>query len=426
LVQSIKTYIDSAKAIRDAINKNLKSEKWVEVSAFPESPLIYCRDLRNNLAKEIKALRKQDITRQIKQLQEELQLLKDRQQLSQNLSSIEEAVLNLKWTDKAQEPKRNLNPQRVTLKQKALANELVGKGFMEKFKEECEILGLNNPPLKINITGSDAITRRNLAIGRGDVTLALPSEVLSEGEQTAVAMADFLTEIALNNSPIGIIFDDPVNSMDHLRKEKIAKRLVSEASKRQVIIFTHDVIFTHHLAEEAVKLGVDKIQFKACTISVGSDRVPGYVDKMVFPHVYYEKETEKLAETHLTEAKHLTGDSQKDKLVLGCGALRAAYEHLIQEQIFNDVVKRWREPIRATSLSQVYFNPEINDSIVEHFEKLSQYVDSHFHSREFQEAPLTTDFLEEEIRTFQEIKKKYSQEADKYRKEKSTKKKVFS
>jgi hypothetical protein len=111
---------------------------------------------------------------------------------------------------------------------------------------------------------------------------------------------------------------------------------------------------------------------------------------------------------------------------LGCGALRAAYEHLIQEQIFNDVVKRWREPIRATSLSQVYFNPEINDSIVEHFEKLSQYVDSHFHSREFQEAPLTTDFLEEEIRTFKEIKKKYSQEADKYRKEKSTKKKVFS
>jgi len=426
LLERIKTYIDSAKAIRDATIKNLKCEKWEGLLALSESPQSLCRDLRNKLAKEIKVLRKQDVTKQMKLLEEELQLLKDRQRLSQDLSSIEEAVLNLRWIDKAQEPKRNLNPQRVTLKQKALANELVGKGFMERFKEECETLGLNNPPLKINITGSEAVTRRNLAIGQGDVTLPFPSEVLSEGEQTAVAMADFLTEIALNKSPVGIIFDDPVNSMDHLRKEKIAKRLVVEACKRQVLIFTHDVIFTHHLAEEAVKLGVGKIQFKACTISVGSDCAPGYVDRMVFPHVYYEKEAEKLAEEYLVEAKKLTGNAHMEKLELGCGALRAAYEHFIQEQIFNDVVKRWREPIRATSLSQVYFNLEINDSIVEHYEKLSRYEKGHSHSAKFHETPLTMIVLEEEIRIFKETEKKYKQEADKYRKDKSGKKKIFS
>jgi|GEM_PF-1093695 len=426
LVQRITTYIDSVKAIRDAVINNLKSEKWIELSAFPESPQGLCKDLRNKLAKEIKVLRKQDVSKQIKQLEEELQLLKDRQQLSRNLSSIEEAILNLKWIDNAQEPKRNLNPQRVTLKQKSLANELVGKGFMEEFKEECAALGLNNPPLKINITGSEAVTRRNLAIGQGEIVQPVPSEVLSEGEQTAVAMADFLTEVALNKSPIGIIFDDPVNSMDHLRKERIAKRLVAEACKRQVIIFTHDVIFTHHLAEEAANLGTDKIQFKACTISLGSDCAPGYVDRMVFPHVYYEKEAEKLAEAYLVEAKQLTGNAQIEKLELGCGVLRAAYEHLIQEHIFNDVVKRWREPIRATSLSQVYFNPEINDSIVEHFEKLSRYEKGHSHSAEFHEGPLTTNFLEEEIRIFKETEKKYKQEADKYRKDKSSKKKIFS
>jgi len=147
---------------------------------------------------------------------------------------------------------------------------------------------------------------------------------------------------------------------------------------------------------------------------------------MVFPHVYYEKEAEKLAEAYLVEAKQLTGNAQIEKLELGCGVLRAAYEHLIQEHIFNDVVKRWREPIRATSLSQVYFNPEINDSIVEHFEKLSRYEKGHSHSAEFHEGPLTTNFLEEEIRIFKETEKKYKQEADKYRKDKSSKKKIFS
>lgn len=427
LVEQITTYTNTARGIRDSLVKNLQSGEWEAVSELPESPVLLCRSLREKLAREIRMLRKQDISKEKEALEVELQLLRDRQRLSQIITSVEEAVINLKWIDKSHEPKRSLTPQRVTVKQKALTNELMGKGFKGRFEKELEFLEIGSLPVKVNITGAEAVTRRNLAVGKDDVSPPEPSKVLSEGEQTVVALADFLTEINLNEAPIGIIFDDPVNSMDHIRKEKIANRLVIEACKRQVIIFTHDVLFTHHLAEEAAKLGADKVQFKACTVSVGVDKAPGYIDKMTFPYVHYEKESEKLAEAYLNEAKQLSGDAQTEKLELGCGALRATYEDFIQQHIFNDVVRRWREPIKAIALAQVYLCEEINDIIVEQYERLSRYEKGHSHTPEFHEVPLNISILEEAIRIFRETKKRFNQEADKYKKIKSeAKKKVFS
>ena len=62
------------------------------------------------------------------------------------------------------------------------------------------------------------------------------SEILSEGEQRAVALAGFLTEVNEFKTGHAIIFDDPVSSLDLERKNQIAKRLVEEAKNRQVII----------------------------------------------------------------------------------------------------------------------------------------------------------------------------------------------
>jgi energy-coupling factor transporter ATP-binding protein EcfA2 len=68
-------------------------------------------------------------------------------------------------------------------------------------------------------------------------------DVLSEGEYRCVALAGFMAELATNNSHSGIIFDDPVSSLDHLHREAIAKRLAEEGRSRQVIVFTHDLPF---------------------------------------------------------------------------------------------------------------------------------------------------------------------------------------
>ena len=53
-----------------------------------------------------------------------------------------------------------------------------------------------------------------------------------------------------------IVIDDPVSSLDRDRGLKVAARIAAEAQKRQVIVFTHDLIFFNDLCREADDLGV--------------------------------------------------------------------------------------------------------------------------------------------------------------------------
>lgn len=54
----------------------------------------------------------------------------------------------------------------------------------------------------------------------------------------------------------GMILDDPVSSLDDQRKGHIARRLIEEASSRQVIVFTHDLGFVTDLQSLAEWAGV--------------------------------------------------------------------------------------------------------------------------------------------------------------------------
>ena len=76
---------------------------------------------------------------------------------------------------------------------------------------------------------------------------------MSEGEKTCVALAAFLTELATATHKSTLIFDDPVCSLDHRWRKKVAERLVDEAANRQIIIFTHDLIFVNDLKNIATE-----------------------------------------------------------------------------------------------------------------------------------------------------------------------------
>ena len=82
-----------------------------------------------------------------------------------------------------------------------------------------------------------------------------PSAVLSEGEQRAIAIASFLAEIKLGKGRGGIVFDDPVSSLDHRRRWEVAERLVLESKERQVLVFTHDIYFLAILEQKSDAIG---------------------------------------------------------------------------------------------------------------------------------------------------------------------------
>src|SRR5882672_2522851 len=76
-------------------------------------------------------------------------------------------------------------------------------------------------------------------------------EIFSEGEHRCVALAAFLAELVTSKQYLGIVFDDPMSSLDHIHRKAVAARLVEEAEHRQVIIFTHDLAFLYEVRREA-------------------------------------------------------------------------------------------------------------------------------------------------------------------------------
>ncbi len=368
-------------------------------------------------------LRLNDPNALIQALLLEQQLLNDRKRLADQYEDVVAAVGEIKWVTKANQCVRGFATiQRdVTSKQKILATELVAQGFIARFIENCTALKLVLP-VQFRFAGDAGTTDRKIEIANAGVTGIDPSRVLSEGEQTAAALADFLAEIELNGACAGVVFDDPVTSMDHVRKESIAQRLVDEASRRQVIVFTHDILFTNYLATAAEEKAV---AFAGRTIWRDDVDAPGAIDRLAFPHEHYEGAAHDRAKKHFELARTLMGDPQRDALEKACGSLRTAYEDFIQKKLFNNVVRRWRENI-AFTLDKVFFDEGIAIRVHNRMVALSRYIDAHSHSPDFHEVPLTLEVLVSELDQFNSIKSDYSKAHKEWEKAKPKATSVFS
>ncbi|MFW8584112.1 AAA family ATPase [Rhizobium beringeri] len=123
-----------------------------------------------------------------------------------------------------------------------------------------------SPTLKIGLARKSGQTKASFQTSTGTALAKLTSEILSEGEQRALALAAFFTEVTVTEGSGPIVIDDPVSSLDRDRGLKVAARIAEEAKSRQVIVFTHDLIFFNDLCREADDRGI-----KTATIGLFSD-----------------------------------------------------------------------------------------------------------------------------------------------------------
>lgn len=172
------------------------------------------------------------------------------------------------------------------------------------------------------------------------------TQVLSEGESRALSLAAFMTELSTAPMRSAIIFDDPVSSLDHVWRERIARRLVEEASDRQVIVFTHDLLFVRLLLDESVRQGVD------CAHQyLRRNGQPGLSSESLPWHVM--RVTDRIGRLrdlwHRAEKSHRTNDFEayegqaRDLYAL----LREAWEQAVGEVLLNDVVERYRPSVQT-------------------------------------------------------------------------------
>ncbi len=424
LEADIVAHVEGYRLVVEALTQAAANESNPRLSLLEYDPITErVRALVERLQQDNVKLRLNDPMALIQALLLEQQLLNDRKRLADQYEDVVAAVDDLKWAAKANQCLRSFQfTQRdVTSKQKALATELVAQDFIARFTENCSALRLVLP-VQFRFAGDAGTTDRKIEIANASVTGVDPSRVLSEGEQTAAALADFLTEIELNGACAGIVFDDPVTSMDHVRKESIAQRLVDEASRRQVIVFTHDILFTNYLATAAEEKGV---AFAGRTVWRDDADAPGAIDRLAFPHEHYEGAAHDRAKKHFGAARTLAGDPQRDALEKACGSLRTAYEDFVQKKLFNNIVRRWRENITFT-LDQVFFDEDIAIRVHERMAALSRYIDAHSHSPDFHEVPLTLEVVASELAQFEGIKSDYSKARKEWEKARPKAATIFS
>ncbi|MGI4748347.1 MAG: AAA family ATPase [Janthinobacterium lividum] len=310
--------------------------------------------------------------------------------LSQLLSDIEQFVEDAIWVERAAGPaRRSLNTSTITRKEAELFRKVVAGGYRSRLSTECEKLNCMLP-IEFKTEGQKGQTFRSISMRGGHS----PNEILSEGEQRAIALADFLTEVGLNTANAGIILDDPVTSQDHFRKSHVARRLVEESQYRQVIIFTHDLVFLTMLAAEAAE---QSAQMLSHWIERDSEGQPGQIALDDSPAVTPQYRDTKKSKVTLAEARAAVGSKRVKLVQRGMGELRRTLEEIVPHHLLKQVVNRWTDRVMVTALKKINLDHILVADIIFVYEDLSKFIEGHSHTEETTGAPPEPNDLEKRI-----------------------------
>ncbi|MDE3740532.1 AAA family ATPase [Maribacter polysaccharolyticus] len=328
-------------------------------------------------------------------LKAEIAELKDRKLLSEHKQEVLTVITNLLSRKIIDDNRNQFNTNSLSVKTTQARQELVAQDFQDKFT--AELTGFRKQHLGVSLSffsqqGSSRI-RQNVA--NQDI-----NKVLSEGEQKTIALCEFLTELQLDTTVAPVVFDDPVNSLDHLIIQDVAKRLVDLSKERQVIVFTHNVIFfnaffgwqVHTLYKNNTDFKF--YQVKSTTEQTGllSDGAP--INRL---STYRGKVS--------TICNNGIGDRDENEVVVdGYDFLRTTLELLVSKKIFQDVVDRYRPNLKMTLFPAIKGHKieEHKAEIDSIFGRASGYIRAHSHPEEHY-APPTLNDLKSDFERFKVI-----------------------
>lgn len=346
----------------------------------------------------ITKLQENDPTADIKKLQDSITYLNHKEKLEQHITGIETYVTNLKWAATATKAKGKISKRKITDKEKELSGKYFNEAYVNAFNEECKSL---NCEIGIDIThtGSAGTSYRQLFLKGKE-----PSKILSEGEQKIISLADFLAEMKLSEITCGVIFDDPVTSLDDERKSRIAKRIAEEATKNQVIVFTHDLVFVSTLISVCSELKIDHV----CHWIEKRGDTPGYVFLNNAPSYEKQYRNSEIPKSHYVEAnKADCQPAQREYLIKSAFTeLRTCYEVLVINDLFKNVVQRFNERVSVDSLKDVCFVDVLVDELLNNFGQCCRYMEGHTHSDKYAYQKPTIENLNFEINRYDDIRTK--------------------
>ena len=393
--------LDVAVTAKERILERLQDntdEGWVELAAVDISIVRSLATMKRN---EANAIDVDTFRKNLASVKKKLQECEGLQKLGVVKEEIVSEIERRKRVALLTSKKREASTAPVTRQSSTLAKNYVTKTVSEHFLYEANNLRLEHVVLSDPKGVKGAIRQIPALKGTSD---ASTMQVLSEGEQTAAGLAGFLTEVYFDESKSAVVFDDPMSSLDHQRRSNAAARIVELAQDRQVIVFTHDLIFLAELVKRARYLSVKVHQQ---TIQRDGSKQPGQITGK-FPWKANDTDArigilktdlDKIAATRAS----MSGEEYEDKTSDWAGKLSETWERTIRSDVIYRVVDRSTTEVKPM-LVRIF--ARISGKDYEEFEKgysyTSAWVRRHDKSEEVSYVAPEPDEMERELNRLKE------------------------
>ena len=325
---------------------------------------------------------------EVARLNREIQELEARKLLAGRTGPIQEYVTALRMADQLDAAHASIKTLGATQKSGDLNERYITDSYRTGVEAELKRLGFARPVPVLTQQGSKGKIRI-LTLANPKFKNVAPDQIFSEGERTAIAIASFFSELGLTPSPVGLIFDDPISSLDHRTREKVAERLVAEAARRQVIVFTHDLVFLTELngfaREKAVPVTTCELSSTSSVVGLVATDPPWDTQKVSARATKLEG---LLADATAEDA---AGDAAGLALTLDhfYRLMRSTWEQFIEEKLLNGALERFSRHIKPNSLLEVSFDKSLVKKVVNQINELSGLIEAHDHSAAMNAPRLT-------------------------------------
>ncbi len=240
----------------------------------------------------------------------------------------------------------------ITQKSAAVTRTAVTQKLRTTFQNELRKLNFRHVEVELKeVGGAEGVLYHKLVLTRAP-GVELP-RVVSEGEQRCLSIAAFFAELSTADDSSGIVFDDPVSSLDYKWREGVACRLVEEAKTRQVIVFTHDVVFLLLLKQFAKELTVTQLDQHVQQLPKGAgvcvEELP-WVAMPVKKKIGHLKNEWQAADKLLRDGHQAAYEKDAQFLY---GLLRGAWERALEEVLLEGVIERYRPGVQTQQIIKI-------------------------------------------------------------------------
>lgn len=278
--------------------------------------------------------------------------LADRKWLGVVKADVLAQIERLKAIEAIEKASKDTATNKITTQSARIAQALVTNRLRGRFAVEVDKLGVTGLAIELQQAKTTAgvpffqvrlINKPSEPVGK----------VLSEGEHRCVALAAFLAELSTIDAQSAIVFDDPVSSLDHLHRDRVAARLAEAGQTRQVIVFTHDMAFLL-LLDEACRATKDRDATPVAyrLISRGAENA-GYCHQDPPANVMPLDNVIDGMKAHLANVKihHERGDQAKwlREVTSFQDQLRTSWERAVEE-VVGPVIRRLSRKVDTTGL----------------------------------------------------------------------------